>query len=93
MTQLIKSSALAIFAFSMTACSSDPAAPEENVVTETRMDEVDVIDGTISDDMVDVDAVKTGDDMVEEDKSADETSDNESDDTDDETDQSSETEE
>lgn len=65
MTKLIKASAIAIFALSMTGCSDDAEAPEANTVTETRMDEVDVIDGTISDDMVDVDAETTGDELVE----------------------------
>lgn len=73
MTKLINASAIAILALSITACSGDPEAPEANTVTETRMDEVDVIDGTISDDMVDVDAEKTGEELAE-DESTDEKS-------------------
>ena len=39
----------------LTACSDDAEVVETDEVTETRMDDVDVIDGTISDDMVDID--------------------------------------
>lgn len=74
MTKLIKASAIAIFTLTIAACSDDAEAPEADTVTETRMDEVDVIDGTISDDMVDVDAEKTGDELPEG-ESADEESD------------------
>jgi hypothetical protein len=49
-----------------TACSGEKDAPEADNVTETKMDEVDVIDGTISDDMVDVDTQATGDVMEED---------------------------
>ena len=63
MTQLIKSSTIMLLALSMTACSGEPETPESNMVTETR------IDGTISDDMVDVDAEKTGDKMTEDESS------------------------
>ena len=41
--------------FALTACSDDAEVVETDEVTETRMDDVDVIDGTISDDMVDID--------------------------------------
>lgn len=67
MRHLIKSSAVAIFLLSVTACSGDPEAPDSDTVTETRMDEVDVLDGTISDDMVNVDAEETTDKMLEDD--------------------------
>lgn len=67
MTKLIKASTAAIILASVAACSGDPEAPEADTVTETRMDEVDVIDGTISDDMVDVDAEQTGEDQAEDD--------------------------
>ncbi|MEP2103043.1 MAG: hypothetical protein ABJP02_05145 [Parasphingorhabdus sp.] len=77
MTKLIKTSAMAIAMISLAACSGDPEAPEAETVTETRMDEVDVIDGTISDDMVDVDAEETGDQLAEG-ESADEKSDEDS---------------
>ncbi|MEO9600956.1 hypothetical protein [Parasphingorhabdus sp.] len=51
-----KMAAAAVLALSISACS-DNEAPDAGDVTETQMDEVDVIDGTISDDMVDVDAM------------------------------------
>ncbi len=44
----------------LSSCSDDAELPESDEVTETRMDEVDVIDGTISDDMTDVDAADSG---------------------------------
>ena len=65
---MIKPSHLpAVVALSLiaTACSAEKDAPEADNVTETKMDEVDVIYGTISDDMVDVDTQATGDVMVE----------------------------
>lgn len=46
---------LAIAALVLSSCSDDAELPESDEVTETRMDEVDIIDGTISDDMTDVD--------------------------------------
>ncbi len=61
MTQLSKVAAISLLTFSVAACSGDPEVPEADTVTETRMDEVDVIDGTISDDMVDVDTQTTTD--------------------------------
>lgn len=79
----ITASITAIAVLSLTACSGDDTLPEEDKVTETRMDEVEVIDGTISDDMADVDTLKSGDQLAdgeksdsdgEEDKSDDETS-------------------
>lgn len=65
MIKLVKASALVFVMTFLAACSGDPEAPEADTVTETRMDEVDVIDGTISDDMVDVDAQATGDELAE----------------------------
>lgn len=79
MTKLIKASAIAIITLTITACSDDAEAPEADTVTETRMDEVDVIDGTISDDMVDVDAEKTADELAEGESADDESSDTASD--------------
>ena len=67
MTKLIKASAAVLILASVAACSGDPEAPEADTVTETRMDEVDVIDGTISDDMVDVDTEQTGEDQADDD--------------------------
>ena len=67
MTKLIKTSAMAIALFSVAACSGDPETPDSDTVTETRMDEVDILDGTISDDMVNVDADETTDKMLESD--------------------------
>ncbi len=65
MMKLIKATTTAIFALSVVACSGDPEAPEADTITETRMDEVDVIDGTISDDMVDVDTQNTGEELAD----------------------------
>lgn len=45
----------------LTACGGDPAPPEDNKSTDTKMEAVDVIDGTISDDMVDLDTADTAD--------------------------------
>ncbi|MEW4467126.1 hypothetical protein AB1K62_04755 [Parasphingorhabdus sp. JC815] len=67
-TSALKTSAMAIALFSIAACSGDPEAPESDTVTETRMDEVDVLDGTISDDMLNVDAQETTDDMLNSDR-------------------------
>lgn len=55
MQKLIQITGTAILLLSMAACSNETDAPESSEVSETRMDDVDVIDGTISDDMVDVD--------------------------------------
>ncbi|WP_417622283.1 hypothetical protein [Parasphingorhabdus sp.] len=60
---MIKSSVIAAAAtitLSLSACSGNEA-PGAGDVTETQMDDVDVIDGTISDDMVDVDTIKAVD--------------------------------
>ncbi|MEH6827162.1 hypothetical protein [Parasphingorhabdus sp.] len=57
MIKLTKIAAAAAVALTITACSGNDA-PDAGDVTETRMDDVDVIDGTISDDMVDVDTIK-----------------------------------
>lgn len=46
--------AIAATALAISACSGNDG-PDGDQVTETRMDDVDVIDGTISDEMVDVD--------------------------------------
>jgi len=65
MSKLLKAAAIALVSLTIAACSGDKDAPEADDVTETRMDEVDVIDGTISDDMVDVDTETAGDALVE----------------------------
>ncbi len=65
MIKHFKHSAIAILAVATAACSGGEEAPEAETSTETMMDEVDVIDGTISDDMVDVDAQSSGDSMAE----------------------------
>ena len=57
-------------ALGVTACSDDADAPEAGAVTETQMDDVDVIDGTISDDMVDVDAQASGDELADGEEAA-----------------------
>ena len=53
------------FALTISACSGNDA-PDAGAVTETQMDDVDVIDGTISDEMVDVDTIKEVDATGEE---------------------------
>ncbi|GAA0469648.1 hypothetical protein GCM10009096_08220 [Parasphingorhabdus litoris] len=68
---LIKSASVTVAILSLAACSDDPEVPEAETVTETRMDEVDVLDGTISDDMVDLDEEKTGDESAEDEGSED----------------------
>jgi hypothetical protein len=45
----------------LTACGGDPTPPEDNKRTDTKMEAVDVIDGTISDDMVDLDTADSAD--------------------------------
>jgi hypothetical protein len=45
----------------LTACGGDPTPPEDNKSTDTKMEAVDVIDGTISDDMVDLDTADSVD--------------------------------
>ncbi|ATW04661.1 hypothetical protein C8024_04445 [Sphingopyxis sp. BSNA05] len=57
--------AVAVAALAVSACSGNDA-PDSGEVTETRMDDVDVIDGTISDDMVDVDTITEVDATGEE---------------------------
>lgn len=86
MTKLLNASALVLFTLAIAACSDDAEAPEADTVTETRMDEVDVIDGTISDDMVDIDAEKNSDELAEG-----ETADEDSDDAASDSEKSSET--
>ena len=57
--------AVLFLAVALAACSNSDEAPEANTVTETQMDDVEVIDGTISDEMVDVDTEQNGDAMAE----------------------------
>ncbi len=68
MTKFTRLAATAAVALTISACSGNEA-PEADEVTETQMDDVDVIDGTISDEMVDVDTMKaedsTGDNAAE----------------------------
>ena len=72
MTNFPGLAAAAVLALTISACSGN-GAPDADDVTETQMDDVDVIDGTISDDMVDVDTIKstdaTGAEEEEEDSS------------------------
>ena len=56
---------LVLISSMISACSGDNEAPEADNTTETRMDEVDVIDGTISDDMVDVDTQQSTDSLAD----------------------------
>ena len=60
MKSIPKLAAAAALGLAISACSGNDA-PESEAVTETQMDDVDVIDGTISDDMVDVDTIKATD--------------------------------
>jgi hypothetical protein len=53
-TKIVTAAAVAL---TVSACSGNDT-PDSGQVTETQMDDVDVIDGTISDDMVDVDTIK-----------------------------------
>lgn len=57
MTKFSSIVATALIALTISACSGNDA-PEGGEVTETQMDEVDVIDGTISDEMVDIDTIQ-----------------------------------
>jgi len=67
--------AAALITLTVSACSGNEA-PDSDKVTETRMDDVDVIDGTISDAMVDVDTIQQADATgEEEDVKADESED------------------
>ncbi|SIN90430.1 hypothetical protein SAMN02745824_2240 [Parasphingorhabdus marina DSM 22363] len=58
----------------LVACSDDAELPESDEVTETRMDEVDVIDGTISDDMTNVDTASSEETDVAENEGSEEDS-------------------
>lgn len=60
MTKFPGLAAAAAVALTISACSGNEA-PDANEVTETQMDDVDVIDGTISDDMIDVDTIRATD--------------------------------
>ena len=75
MIKIAPIAALSFLALVVTACSDDSAAPEADAVTETKMDEVDVIDGTISDDMVDVDTQSSSDQTEEDAEKDDESAD------------------
>lgn len=57
MTKFPSIAAAALMALTVAACSGSEA-PDADEVTETQMDDVDVIDGTISDEMVDVDRIE-----------------------------------
>jgi outer membrane biosynthesis protein TonB len=50
MRRILYFSLLAMGAVTLAACSSEPAA--DSAVTETKMDSVDAIQGTISDEMI-----------------------------------------
>lgn len=60
MNKFTRIATAAAVALTISACSGNDA-PDSDDVTETRMDDIDVIDGTISDDMVDVDTIKESD--------------------------------
>ena len=62
---------IALTALVLTSCSDEAELPETDNVTETTMDEVDVIDGTINDEMTDVDAEKSSDGLADEEESQD----------------------
>ncbi len=65
MYKFARNAAAAAVALTISACSGNDA-PDSGDVTETQMDDVDVIDGTISDEMVDVDTIKEVDATGEE---------------------------
>lgn len=65
MSKFSSIAAAALISLTISACS-DNDGPDSGDVTETRMDDVDVIDGTISDDMVDVDTIQKADPTGEE---------------------------
>tara|TARA_R110000824_G_scaffold11585_3_gene50668 strand:+ start:36444 stop:36716 length:273 start_codon:yes stop_codon:yes gene_type:complete len=65
MIKFTKIAAVAAVALTISACSGNDA-PDSGEITETQMDDVDVIDGTISDEMVDVDTIKEVDATGEE---------------------------
>lgn len=65
MTQFSRMAAAALITLAIAACSGNEI-PDSDNVTETRMDDVDVIDGTISDEMVDVDTIRQTDATGEE---------------------------
>ncbi|WP_417590577.1 hypothetical protein [Parasphingorhabdus sp.] len=65
MTKFTRLAAATAFALTISACSGNEA-PDPDEVTETQMDDVDVIDGTISDEMVDVDTMQAVDATGEE---------------------------
>tara|TARA_R110002033_G_scaffold33104_10_gene70291 strand:+ start:277 stop:543 length:267 start_codon:yes stop_codon:yes gene_type:complete len=65
MTKFARLAAATAFALTISACSGNEA-PDADEVTETQMDDVDVIDGTISDEMVDVDTMQAVDATGEE---------------------------
>ncbi len=74
MRNLTKLAGISILAVAVTACSDEAEAPEANEVSETRMDDIDIIDGTISDDMVDVDSAASTDQPAEGEEESDEDS-------------------
>ncbi len=47
---------IAPFAFALLALAACGSAKEDNQVTETRMDDIDSLEGTISDDAINLDA-------------------------------------
>lgn len=65
MSKFLAVTTAAALALTISACSGNDA-PDSDNVTETRMDDIDVIDGTISDEMVDVDTIKEGDATADE---------------------------
>lgn len=68
MSKFSSIAAAALISLTISACS-DNDGPDSGEVTETQMDDVDVIDGTISDDMVDVDTIQKADATGEEEES------------------------
>tara|TARA_R110000765_G_scaffold354310_1_gene444414 strand:+ start:177 stop:443 length:267 start_codon:yes stop_codon:yes gene_type:complete len=65
MTKFTRLAAATAVVLTISACSGNEA-PDAGEVTETQMDDVDVIDGTISDEMVDVDTMQAVDATGEE---------------------------
>ena len=71
MRKLIGLTSISILTITLAACSGEADTPESDAVSETRMDDVDIIDGTISDDMVDVDSQASGDELTKGDEAED----------------------
>ena len=73
MRKIILSSSVIIAALSLSACGSDSSGGNERSktsgnVTQTRMDDIDKIEGTINDDMINVDETTESAPLAKNDK-------------------------